>query len=149
MARFRFRLQTLRRLREIHRDEQRGRLATAYEAERILTAQREGVIAETAALADSQRQLMQQGALDVTLLLASQRYKQALEAQIRTLTEQAAKLAEEVERRRQTLVEADREVRVLDKLEERKRDLHREASQRAETKVLDEVASTRWEAAEL
>ena len=149
MARFRFRLQTLRRLREIHRDEQRARLATAYEAERILTAQREGVIAETAALADSQRQLMQQGALDVTLLLASQRYKQALEAQIRTLTEQAAKLAEEVERRRQTLVEADREVRVLDKLEERKRDLHREASQRAETKVLDEVASTRWEAAEL
>lgn len=149
MARFNFRLQTLRRLREIHRDEQRGRLATAYEAERILTEQRNGVVAETAALVDSQRQLMQQGSLDVTQLLTAQRYQLALEAQIRTLADQAARLAEEVERRRQSLVEADREVRILDKLEERKRQQHREASQRAETKVLDEVATTRWEATEL
>ena len=149
MARFNFRLQTLRRLREIHRDEQRGRLATAYEAERILAEQRNALIAETAALVESQRALMQQGALDVNQLLTAQRYQMALEAQIRTLADQAARLAEEVERRRQSLVEADREVRVLDKLEERKRQQHREASQRAETKVLDEVASTRWEAAEL
>ncbi len=149
MARFNFRLQTLRRLREIHRDEQRGRLATAYEAERILAEQRNAVVAETAALVDSQRQMMQQGSLDVNQLLAAQRYQMALEAHIRTLADQAARLAEEVERRRQSLVEADREVRVLDKLEERKRQQHREASQRAETKVLDEVATTRWEAAEL
>ncbi|MBA3484307.1 MAG: flagellar export protein FliJ [Pirellulales bacterium] len=149
MARFNFRLQTLRRLREIHRDEQRGRLATAYEAERILAEQRNAVVAETASLVDSQRQLMQQGSLDVTQLLTAQRYQLALEAQIRALADQAARLAEEVERRRQSLVEADREVRVLDKLEERKRQQHREASQRAETKLLDEVASTRWEAAEL
>jgi flagellar protein FliJ len=149
MARFNFRLQTLRRLREIHRDEQRGRLATAYEAERILAEQRNALIAETAALVESQRALMQQRALDVNQLLTAQRYQMALEAQIRTLADQAARLAEEVERRRQSLVEADREVRVLDKLEERKRQQHRAASQRAETKVLDEVASTRWEAAEL
>ena len=149
MARFKFRLQTLRRLREIHRDEQRGRLATAYKAERILAEQQNAVVAETAALVDSQRQMMQQGSLDVTQLLIAQRYQLALEAQIRTLADQAARLAEEVERRRQSLVEADREVRVLDKLEERKRQQHREASQRAETKVLDEVATTRWEAIEL
>jgi flagellar FliJ protein len=149
MARFNFRLQTLRRLREIHRDEQRGRLATAYEAERILAEQRNAVVAETAALVESQRALMQQGALDVNQLLTAQRYQMALEAQIRTLADQAARLAEEVERRRQSLVEADREVRVLDKLEERKRQQHREASQRAETKMLDEVATTRWKAAEI
>jgi flagellar FliJ protein len=149
MARFNFRLQTLRRLREIHRDEQRGRLATAYEAERILAEQRKAVVAETTALVDSRRQLMQQGSLDVTQLLTAQRYQLALEAQNRKLADQAAKLAEEVERRRQSLVEADREVRVLDKLEQRKRQQHREASQRAETKVLDDVATTRWEAAEL
>ena len=121
MSRFTFRLQTLRRLREIHRDEQRGRLATAYEAERILTEQREGVAAESAALGNSRRQMMQRGVLDVTQLLTAQRYQLALEAQIRTLADQAARLAEEVERRRQALVEADREVRILDKLEERQR----------------------------
>jgi flagellar FliJ protein len=145
MARFRFRLQTLRRLREIHRDEQRGRLAAAFEAERILAAQREQLAAEGVALGHSQRRLMQQGVLDVNQLLAVQRYQLTLEAQARTLAEQAAKLSEEVERRRQSLVEADREVRVLDKLEERQRDEHREAANRAETKVLDEVAATRWE----
>lgn len=144
MARFHFRLQTLRRLREIHRDEQRGRLATAYEAERILAGQRQSVAAEGVLLADSQRRMMQAGTLDVNQLLASQRYQLALEAQSRTLAEQASKLAEEVERRRQTLVEADREVRVLDKLEERQRQQHRETAQRAETKVLDEVAAIRW-----
>jgi flagellar protein FliJ len=149
MARFNFRLQTLRRLREIHRDEQRGRLATAFEAERILAEQRNAVTAETAALVESQRALMQEGSLDVNQLLTAQRYQMALEGQIRALADQAARLAEEVERRRQSLVEADREVRVLDKLEERKRQQHREAAQRAETKVLDEVASTRWEASEL
>jgi len=144
MPRFQFQLQTLRRLREIHRDEQRSRLATAFEAERILSEQRSAVAAESVALGQSQRRLMQQSALDVNQLLASQRYQLALEAQSRTLAEQAAKLAEEIERRRLAVVEADREVRVLDKLEERQRREYRQASERAETKVLDEVATTRW-----
>jgi flagellar FliJ protein len=149
MPRFRFRLQTLRRLREIHRDEQRSRLATAFEAERILTEQRQQVAAEIAGLGDARRRLMQQSALDVNQLLASQRYQLMLEAQSRTLAEQAEKLAAEVDRRRQALVEADREVRVLDKLEERQRRQHREAAGRAEARKLDEVATTRWEAPEL
>ena len=38
-----------------------------------------------------------------------------------------------------------REVRVLDKLEERQRKQHQIAAVRAETKLLDEVASVRWE----
>jgi flagellar FliJ protein len=148
MARFRFRLQTLRRLREIHRDEQRSRLATAYEAERILEERRKALSAKAQDLAGLQRQMMRGGAVDVNQLLTAQRYHFALEAQARTLADQAAKLAEEVERRRQAVVEADREVRVLDKLEQRQRRQHREAAERAETKMLDEVATNRWEAAE-
>src|SRR5688572_28135019 len=148
MARFRFRLQTLRRLREIYRDEQRGRLATAFKAERILNERREQVASELVGLSEARRRLMQQGSLDVNQLLASQRYQLSLEAQIRTLAEQAEKLAVEVERRRQALVEADREVRVLDKLEDRQRRQHRDAIARAETKTLDEVATTRWEVPE-
>ena len=149
MPRFRFRLQTLRRLREIHRDEQRARLATAYEAERILAEQREQVALEIVGLGEARRRLMQQSALDVNQLLSSQRYQLTLEAHSRTLAEQAEKLAAEVERRRQAVVEADREVRILDKLEERQRRQHRDAAARAEAKTLDEVATTRWEAPEL
>jgi flagellar protein FliJ len=149
MSRFRFRLQTLRRLREIHRDEQRARLATAFEAERILAEQREQVALEIVGLGAARRRLMQQSALDVNQLLTSQRYQLTLEAHSRTLAEQAMKLADEVERRRQAVVEADREVRILDKLEERQRRQHRDTAARAEAKTLDEVATTRWEAPEL
>lgn len=148
MARFNFRLKTLRRLREIHRDEQRGRLATAFEAERILQQQRDELAAEAAEYLQSQRRAMQEGPLDVNWLLTTQRYQLALEAQAKVLAEQATKVAEEVERRRQALVEADREVRVLDKLEERQRTQHRLAAAQAETKFLDEVASVRWEASD-
>ena len=145
MARFKFRLQTLRRIREIHRDEQRGRLATAFEAERILQRQRDALDAEAAEHLESQRRAMREGALDVNWMLTTQRYQLALEAQAKVLAEQAAKLAEEVERRRVALVEADREVRVLDKLEERQRKQHQIAAIRTETKLLDEVASVPWE----
>ena len=146
MARFQFRLQTLRRLREIHRDEQRGRLATAFEAERILQQQRDALAQEAAEHLESQRRAMSEGRLDVNWMLTTQRYQLGLEAETKVLAEQAIRLAEEVERRRQTLVEADREVRVLDKLEERQRLLHRERANQTETKWLDEVASVRWEA---
>lgn len=146
MARFRFRLQTLRRLREITRDELRYRLATAYEAERILAEQRQALDAEALALAQSQRSAVQHSPLDVNRLLESQRYQLLLQAQGRTLAEQAGKLAAEVERRRTAVVEADREVRVLDKYEERQRREHMLLHDRAETKRLDEVGANRWEA---
>lgn len=145
MARFHFRLQTLRRLREITRDELRFRLATAYEAERILAEQRTALTNEELALAASQRSIMQRTPLDVNGLLASQRYQLALQAQARTLQEQAVKLAAEVEVRRNAVIEADREVRVLDKLEERQRRLHEQTLARAEMKRLDEVGANRWQ----
>jgi flagellar protein FliJ len=147
MSRFRFRLQTLQRLRETTRDDLRARLAEAYQAERILAEQRAAVAAETAALAEAQRRLMIDGALDVTRLLESQRYQRLLEARSRTLAEQTAKLADEIESRRQAVVEADRQVRVLDKLHERRRREHQDAEQAAESRRLDEIAVTRWEAA--
>jgi flagellar export protein FliJ len=41
-------------------------------------------------------------------------------------------------------VEADRQVRVLDKLRERRAAEHRAAAERAEHKRLDDVAATQW-----
>ena len=49
-------------------------------------------------------------------------------------------MAEEIERRRQTLVQANRDVRVLEKLREKQAGRHRQEEDRRETKVLDEVA---------
>jgi flagellar export protein FliJ len=62
-------------------------------------------------------------------------------AQQATMLEQTRLLAAEVERRRVAVVEADRQVKVLEKLHERKLDEFRQDQQRAEFKVLDEVAA--------
>ncbi len=145
MARFRFRLETLRRLREMNRDELRGRLAEAFQAEQILQDQQATVGAEAASLAEMRRRQLAAGEFDVTRMLEAQRYQLLLEAQQRSLAEQAVKLSNEVEVRRQAVVEADREVRVLDKLRERRAADHRAAAERAESKLLDDIATTRWE----
>ena len=50
-------------------------------------------------------------------------------------------MAAEIERRRQALVEADREVRVLEKLRQRQAEQHRRDEDLREVKRLDEVAS--------
>lgn len=140
---FRFRLATLRRLREQHRDELRGRLAEAFQAERILEQQRQELDAETASLRDAQRRMVQNAHPDVNQLLAAERYALLLAGQRTTLAEQARQLAEEVERRRLAVVEADRQVKTLDKLADRKRaeyDLH---LQRLDDKLMDEIAGQR------
>ena len=50
-------------------------------------------------------------------------------------------MAAEIERRRQALVEADREVRVLEKLRQRQAEQHRREEELREAKRLDEVAA--------
>ena len=49
-------------------------------------------------------------------------------------------LEAEVERRRLALVEADRDVRVLEKLRERQRERHQAAAALEDVKALDEIA---------
>jgi flagellar export protein FliJ len=82
--------------------------------------------------------------LDVNRMLEAQRYDLLLKAQSQELAKQATLLAAETERRRQILVEADREVRVLELLDERHRRAHIRNEQRNETKRLDETATLRW-----
>ena len=76
-------------------------------------------------------------------LLEAQRYEVVLKAREVELARQKELLAVETERRRQAAVEADREVRVLEKLKERHHSQHRRDEQRKEMKQLDEAALNR------
>ena len=143
MAKFRFRLATLRRLRETHRDEQRSRLAEAYQAETILTDQRQQVRDDIAQTQQLQRDFLATGLTDVNRLLDSQRYQLTLRAQQSALFKQSQLLTAEIERRRESVVEADRQVRVLDKLEDRQLQQHRLDQLRLETKQYDDIALSR------
>ena len=144
MAKYKFRLDTLQKVREAHRDQQRGSLAEAFRAEQVLAENRAQLADEERELRDLQRSASAGQYLDVSRLLEAQRYELLLKAQSQELAKQAILLAAEAERRRQILVEADREVRVLELLDERHRRAHDLDEQRAETKRLDDVATVRW-----
>ena len=141
MSKFRFRLATLQKLRETHRDEMRSKLSEAYQAERLLEEQTQAIHAEEAELQQSRRTSGQTTETDINQLLNVQRYSAVLRSQLSTMQEQSKTLAAEVEKRRLALVEANKEVRVLEKLREKQLSAHLNRRQLAEAKVMDEIAS--------
>ncbi len=144
MAKYKFRLATLQKVREAHRDQQRASLAEAFRAEQVLTENRAQLIAEEVDLRELKRSATEGQYLDVNRLVEAQRYELLLKARAQELAKQAVLLAAETERRRQILVESDREVRVLELLDERHHQTHKLEEQREETKRLDETATVRW-----
>jgi flagellar protein FliJ len=143
MNKYRFRLETVKKLRVAHRDQQLAALADGYRAEQILAERQAALADEAAELRELQRTALASPYTDVNQLVDAQRYESLLQAQEKHIAEQSARLAVEVERRRLIAVEADRGVRVLEKLDERRRADHRREQERLETKQLDEVAATR------
>ena len=141
MAKYRFRLATLRKVRESHRDELRGKLAEAFRAAQLLEEQQLAVAKEIVDLQDIQRRTTSSANTNVNALMESQRYQTVLRSQQSTLREQAKLLAAEVERRRQIVINADQQVRVLEKLDKRQRLQHELAQSRVEAREMDEIAS--------
>ena len=138
---FRFRLQTVLRLRIAERDERRGELAKALRAAEILQERREQLSDEMKENLELARKLAEPGKANIDRILQTHRYEAILKGTLAQLVVQEKQVAAEVERRRQILTEADRQVRVLEKLEDRKREEHVRMEQRQEMKQLDEVAA--------
>ncbi len=144
MANYIFRLATLQKVRERARDQCRSALAEAFRAAELLAAKREELAAEHERMRDIQRSASAGRYLDVNRLLEAQRYDLLLKSRDEELAKQTVLLAAEIERRRRNLVEADREVRVLELLDERHRREHRRREARREKNQLDEAALTQW-----
>ncbi|MHC4404892.1 MAG: flagellar export protein FliJ [Planctomycetota bacterium] len=143
MAKFKFRLATLLRLRESARDERRTELAQAYQADEIVGAEQERLESNLRALEKQTRQATAPGPLDVDWLIDVRRYELVLTSQKEHVAKQRRALEAEIERRRQALIDADREVRVLEELRRKQSDRHRYEESRLEVKRLDEVAGRR------
>lgn len=141
MTNFRFRLATLLRLRETTRDERRGELAEAYQAATVLAEQESRLAEELRKNRQLIRDASHPGELDVDALVGRHRHQLLLVAQRQLLDRQREQVEAEIELRRQRLLEADRDVKALEKLRERKRDRFLYEENRRETKRLDEVAA--------
>jgi flagellar export protein FliJ len=143
MAQFQFRLTSVLRLRESIRDQRRSQLAEAYQAEAVLQQQRNQLLAEIQALRKQYQQAAAPGTLDADRLLDVQRYELVTKSQLQALDEQQQRLSVEIERRREALVAADRDVRVLEKLRETQRAHHQHEEHLREVKQWDELAGQR------
>jgi flagellar export protein FliJ len=88
-------------------------------------------------------QTVRAGNVDVDRILAAQRHEAVVTAELRHVEQQRVKVQEEIERRRAALVEADREVKTLEKLEASQRVEHRRREDVAEMKRMDETAGRR------
>jgi flagellar export protein FliJ len=140
MSTFRFRLTTLLRIRDAVRDERRGQLAAAQRAEEIIAARIGEIDEELAALSQQSQQACGPGSINIDRLLDAGRYQTVLSTEKQAAIKQREEVAAEVDRRRQALVEADREVKTLEKLREKQSSQHRLVEHRREVKQLDAAA---------
>jgi flagellar export protein FliJ len=138
MARFQFRLAALQRLREAARDERRAQLAEVFRLAESLAEQKRQVVENLHEV--SRNRAVSQGAVDVEKLLAATRYEAVLMVEQAQLERQAAAVAVEIEKRREALVAADRDVRALEKLRETQQARHRAEQEQRSIKQLDEAA---------
>jgi flagellar protein FliJ len=140
MAKFRFRLASLLHLREAARDERQAALAEVFRLDEMLEERQGNVRREMDLAKQMARRGSSPGPIDVDQLVETQRYELTMKAQLGQLEQQRRMVAAEVERRRAALVEANREVRVLEKLRENQAQQFRAEEERLDIKRLDEVA---------
>lgn len=140
MSKFAFRLEPLVKLREAERDRHREELAAAYRADQILSDRGEAIAREIGKTRELSQRKSQPGTIEVDKLINAHRYELILTSHLQELAGQREKVTAEIERRRQALVEADRELRILEKLRERLTHEAQVTEARLDARQMDEIA---------
>lgn len=143
MTKYAFRMQSVLDLRIVHRDQQRSELVDAVGTLRALEVRRAELIAELQELQGHPQTDHSDCLLDLQRLVEFQRFEQVLRNQLEELRQQETSCRNEIQRRQATLEQADREVKVLQQVDQRHRHEHRQEQQRREVRQLDEIALTR------
>ena len=139
---FKYRFQSILKLRENERDEARGLVAEAYEAIRQIESRREDLTAERTLLGQNTIQ-RRAGTLLMDRLLADGRYDMQLASDDAQLVVAKEKIELELHRRQQVLTNANAAVRQLEILRE-KEILESDAKQlKIAQRNLDEIAARR------
>jgi len=141
---FTFRLDPLITIRDNDLKERQLELAKAYEARQILEEHLQEIdrqLTEGIAVA---RSLMQEGqTINVASLLSYRRQEMFLRAQQSELIEKMEAIDQEIERRRALVVAANKELKIVEKLKERRYAKYLEEANKAEMKSMDEIAGNR------
>ena len=141
MAVFRYRLATMLQLRENERQRCHQELAAAQHEEERIVRELTKLKNELTNLQRRVQEASRPGRIDVDRLRNSQRYEQQLHADLQAWEEKHRAAADLVERCRQVLLEAVREVRTLEKHRELVHAQHTSHERSREIKRLDEQAT--------
>ena len=139
MAKFRFRLTTLMRLRQIARDERRQELAALQQLEQSINDQITSLDSQMAELRRRSAAMNQAGSIDVDRLRETVRYQSLLAARRQAALVELENCSTQVHRLRQSLVKADRELKSLEKLQSRQQDRYLKTERKRELRQLDEA----------
>jgi flagellar FliJ protein len=141
---FTFRLDPLITIRDNLLKECQSELAKAYRARQILEEAMQDLekqLAEGMAMA---RQLTQAGQkVQVEYLLGIRRQEMFLRAHQNELVQKIKMVDEEIERRRAAVVAANKELKIVEKLKEKRYEKYLEEENKAEMKMMDEIAGNR------
>jgi len=140
MAKFRFRLETLLRMRIADRDQCRAQLAEVLEAEQRLKDQIDEIQTDMKSQNDWTRERLGTGQLNIDLLTAGQRELIHLKTLQQDKIALMQQLIPHIQQRRQALVDADHAVKTLEKLKESRAEEHAQHEMRIESRQMDEIA---------
>ncbi|HUY31691.1 MAG TPA: flagellar FliJ family protein [Pirellulales bacterium] len=136
-----FRLATLSRLREAVRDERRKQLAETLGVADATTARRDELDGELEEL--KRCRAAPAGTVDVERLLDADRYEALLRLERGRVEQRRQAFESEIEKRREALLAADRDVRALEHLADTHERRRLAEEDRRGMKELDEVAQRR------
>ena len=140
---FTFRLKPLQKIRENLRRERQSELAKALTAEAVVRDKIESIVHEIAGTKEDGRRLVSEGTINVDFLVGLRRHEAYLLAQKQEAEEKLDQVLAEVERRRLAVVEADKEVKIMEKLHEKQKDKYDAELAAKEIVAFDEIASQR------
>jgi len=140
---FTFRLDPLITIRDNTLKECQAELAKAYHARQIVEETRLKFEKDIEESLQSARKMLESGTIDVTFLLTLQDHKTYRTAQLAKIAEDIKKIDEEIERRRALVVAANKELKIVEKLKEKRYEKYLEEQNKAEMKIMDEIAGNR------
>lgn len=141
MKKFQFRLERIQKLRERTREQRKLSLAEAIQYRQRVEDQIEQLNQVRAEEKEALRQSLSGGAVTIEDVIRSQTFDGLLGRFSQQLGNQLQQVDVVVDQRRVQLMEAEKSVRILEKLEEKQHDRHEHAEERAERQILDELAA--------
>ncbi len=119
---FQFKLQAVQKVNEFKRDAEKQTLADLLAQQNALAAEEDSLQKE---LADSQAErenLMRGGTLDVTQLQAYYQFESHIKEKLDEIRQKQNTLTQAIEGQRETVLQAEQEVKKLEKLEGKQRE---------------------------